>query len=144
MPPASVEATVAKHDKANVLFIVFVPPDNLPGRSVYLLHFKRQREVGKYCPVCYTAQAFRAGMRAETLVSRTIELLARRLRYRKCPAETAAQGENFMLYTIAVILVILWLLGMVTSYTVGGLIHILLALAIISVLIRVIQGRNPL
>jgi hypothetical protein len=49
-----------------------------------------------------------------------------------------------MLYTIAVILVILWLLGMVTSYTVGGLIHILLALAIISVLIRVIQGRNPL
>ena len=49
-----------------------------------------------------------------------------------------------MLYTIAVILVILWLLGMVTSYTVGGLIHILLALAIISVLIRVIQGRTPL
>ena len=49
-----------------------------------------------------------------------------------------------MLYTIAVILVVLWLLGMVTSYTVGGLIHILLALAIISVLIRVIQGRNPL
>ena len=49
-----------------------------------------------------------------------------------------------MLYTIAVILVVLWLLGLVTSYTVGGLIHILLALAIISVLIRVIQGRNPL
>jgi len=80
----------------------------------------------------------------ETLLTRGIMLLARQLRDRKRPAETAAQGENFMLYTIAVILVVLWLLGMVTSYTVGGLIHILLALAIISVLIRVIQGRNPL
>lgn len=49
-----------------------------------------------------------------------------------------------MLYTIALVLVILWLLGLVTSYTMGGFIHILLALAIISVLIRVIQGRNPL
>jgi hypothetical protein len=46
-----------------------------------------------------------------------------------------------MLYTIALILLILWVLGMVTSYTVGGLIHILLVLAIVSVLIRVIQGR---
>ncbi|HVV46604.1 MAG TPA: lmo0937 family membrane protein [Bryobacteraceae bacterium] len=46
-----------------------------------------------------------------------------------------------MLYTLALILLILWALGMVTSYTVGGLIHILLVLAIISVLIRVIQGR---
>ena len=48
-----------------------------------------------------------------------------------------------MLYTIAVILVVMWLLGMVTSYTLGGLVHLLLALAIISVLIRVIQGRRP-
>ena len=47
-----------------------------------------------------------------------------------------------MLYTIAVVLVILWLLGVVTSYTVGGLIHILLVLALISILIRVIQGRS--
>lgn len=46
-----------------------------------------------------------------------------------------------MLYTLALILLILWILGMVTSYTIGGLIHILLVLAIISVLIRVIQGR---
>ncbi len=46
-----------------------------------------------------------------------------------------------MLYTLALILLILWVLGMVTSYTLGGLIHILLVLAIISVLIRVIQGR---
>ena len=48
-----------------------------------------------------------------------------------------------MLETIAVILLVLWLLGMVTSYTVGGFVHILLALAIIMVLIRVIQGRRP-
>jgi hypothetical protein len=47
-----------------------------------------------------------------------------------------------MLWTIAVILVIMWLLGMVTSYTLGGFIHLLLVLAIITVLIRVIQGRN--
>ena len=49
-----------------------------------------------------------------------------------------------MLWTIAVILIVLWLLGMVTSYTVGGLIHILLVIAIIVVLVRVIQGRSPL
>lgn len=47
-----------------------------------------------------------------------------------------------MLYTVAVVLIILWLLGMVSSYTMGGFIHILLVLAIISVLIRVIQGRK--
>lgn len=49
-----------------------------------------------------------------------------------------------MLYTIAVILVILWLLGLATSYTLGGLVHILLVLAIISILIRVIQGRSAI
>jgi len=49
-----------------------------------------------------------------------------------------------MLWTIAVILIILWLLGLVSSYTMGGFIHILLIVAIIIVLIRVIQGRNPL
>ncbi len=48
-----------------------------------------------------------------------------------------------MLNTILVILIILWLLGMVSSYTMGGFIHILLVLAIAVVLIRVIQGRNP-
>lgn len=50
---------------------------------------------------------------------------------------------NRMLWTIAALLLILWLLGMVSSYTLGGFIHILLVLAIITVLIRVIQGRNP-
>jgi hypothetical protein len=47
-----------------------------------------------------------------------------------------------MLYTIAVVLVVLWLLGMVTSYTLGGFIYLLLVLALIAVLIRVIQGRR--
>jgi len=47
-----------------------------------------------------------------------------------------------MLETIAVILVILWLLGLVSSYTMGGFIHILLVLAIVVILIRVIQGRR--
>jgi Family of unknown function (DUF5670) len=49
-----------------------------------------------------------------------------------------------MLYTIAVILLILWLLGVVTSYTLGGFIHILLVIAIIMILIRLIRGENPL
>ena len=48
-----------------------------------------------------------------------------------------------MLYTIAVVLVILWLLGLVTSYTLGGFIHLLLVLAVVVVLIRIIQGRRP-
>ena len=47
-----------------------------------------------------------------------------------------------MLWTIATILIVLWLLGLVTSYTMGGLVHVLLVLAIVAVLIRVIQGRR--
>ena len=47
-----------------------------------------------------------------------------------------------MLMTLVVILVVLWLLGMVTSYTMGGLIHILLVIAIVVILVRVIQGRG--
>lgn len=49
-----------------------------------------------------------------------------------------------MLYTIAVVLLILWLLGLVTSYTVGGFIHVLLVIAIIVVLVRVISGRSAI
>jgi Family of unknown function (DUF5670) len=49
-----------------------------------------------------------------------------------------------LLYTVGVVLLILWLLGLVTSYTIGGFIHILLVLAIIVILIRVIQGRRPI
>jgi hypothetical protein len=47
-----------------------------------------------------------------------------------------------MLYTIAVVLLILWLLGLVTSYTIGGFIHILLVVAIVMVLLRLISGRG--
>jgi hypothetical protein len=49
-----------------------------------------------------------------------------------------------MLYTIAVILLVLWLLGLVTSYTMGGLIHILLVFAIVMVLVNLISGRRAL
>ncbi|MBB3118595.1 lmo0937 family membrane protein [Massilia sp. MB5] len=47
-----------------------------------------------------------------------------------------------MLYTLAVVLIILWLLGLVTSYTIGGFIHVLLVVAIIMVLLRLISGRG--
>jgi len=50
--------------------------------------------------------------------------------------------ERYMLYTIAVILIVLWLVGVVSSYTLGGFIHILLVIAIISVLLRIIQNRR--
>jgi hypothetical protein len=49
-----------------------------------------------------------------------------------------------MLYTIALILIVLWLLGLVTSYTMGGFIHILLVIAIIMVLVNLISGRKPI
>lgn len=48
-----------------------------------------------------------------------------------------------MLATIAVILLVLWALGLVTSFTLGGFIHLLLVLAVIMFLVRLIQGRNP-
>ena len=49
-----------------------------------------------------------------------------------------------MLYTLVLVFLILWLLGVVTAYTMGGLIHILLVVAVVMVLLRIIQGRNPL
>ncbi len=49
-----------------------------------------------------------------------------------------------MLYTIAVVLIVLWLLGVVTSSTMGGFIHILLVIAIVMVLVNLISGRRPL
>jgi len=52
------------------------------------------------------------------------------------------KGRIIMLYTLAVILILLWLVGLLTSYTLGGLIHILLAIAIVAVLLRVISGRK--
>lgn len=52
------------------------------------------------------------------------------------------EGRTAMLMTIVVILIVLWALGLVTAYTMGGLIHVLLVVAIIVVLVRVIQGRK--
>ncbi|WP_310452097.1 lmo0937 family membrane protein [Sulfuritalea sp.] len=49
-----------------------------------------------------------------------------------------------MLYTIAVVLIVLWLLGLVTSYTMGGFIHILIVIAVVVVLLRIISGRKVL
>jgi len=49
-----------------------------------------------------------------------------------------------VLYTLAVILVVLWLLGLVTSYTLGGFIHILLVIALVVILLRAISGRRPI
>jgi hypothetical protein len=49
-----------------------------------------------------------------------------------------------MLYTIAIVLIVLWLFGLLTSYTMGGIVHILLVIAIILVLVRVISGRRAL
>ena len=48
-----------------------------------------------------------------------------------------------MLYTIAVILILLWLLGLVSSYTINGFIHVLLVVAIILILVRIISGKKP-
>lgn len=54
------------------------------------------------------------------------------------------EGVHDMLWTIIVILLVLWLLGFLTSYTMGGLIHILLVIAIVVLLVRVFQGRRPI
>jgi len=55
-----------------------------------------------------------------------------------------AERNIAMLWTLALILVVLWLLGIVTSYTAGGLIHILLVVALIVIVVRLLQGRRPL
>jgi hypothetical protein len=55
---------------------------------------------------------------------------------------TASYGEAHMLESIAIILIILWVLGLVSSYTIGGFIHILLVIAVIVIILRVIQGRR--
>jgi len=57
---------------------------------------------------------------------------------------TASYGEAHMLETLAIILIILWVLGLVSSYTIGGFIHILLVIAVIVIILRVIQGRRVL
>jgi len=62
---------------------------------------------------------------------------------RASPAVTKAR-KTYMLYTIAVVLIVLWLLGLVSSYTIGGFIHVLLVVAVIMVLVSLISGRKPL
>jgi uncharacterized protein DUF5670 len=54
------------------------------------------------------------------------------------------QGRSAVLYTIAVVLIVLWLLGLVSAYTMGGFIHVLLVIAVVVVLLRVISGRRAL
>jgi hypothetical protein len=64
-----------------------------------------------------------------------------------CKAQTLRLAPFYrctMISTLLVVLVVLWLLGITTAYTMGGFIHILLVLAIVVVLVRIIQGRNPL
>ncbi len=57
---------------------------------------------------------------------------------------TVSYGEAHMLETLAILLIILWIMGLISSYTLGGFIHILLVIAIIVILLRVIQGRRVL
>jgi hypothetical protein len=57
---------------------------------------------------------------------------------------TATNQENLVLYTIAVILILLWLVGLVSSYTMGGFIHILLVVALVVILLRLFSGRSAL
>jgi hypothetical protein len=59
-----------------------------------------------------------------------------------CDSPSYGKRRSKMLETIAVVLIILWLLGFVSSYTMGGLIHILLVIAIVVILLRIIQGRR--
>jgi hypothetical protein len=92
--------------------------------------------------------AVRYGIRGKVYVRERTENLAPRRHHWRTESGwgsgASLQEETIMLYTIAVILVVLWLLGLVTSYTMGGFIHILLVVAIIAVLLRVINGRTPL
>jgi len=67
-----------------------------------------------------------------------------RPRTRLQEAEELAGRDEIMLWSIAVVLIVLWALGLVTSYTMGGFIHILLVVAVVVVLVRIIQGRRVL
>ncbi len=58
------------------------------------------------------------------------------------PILSAAYRLHIMLETVAVLLIILWLLGVFTSYTLGGLIHVLLVIAVVSIVLRLISGRR--
>jgi hypothetical protein len=89
--------------------------------------------MGRLCP-CRIGLLSRTGRRRTTFVPA----------YARDYVSQQPNSEkvNSMLYTIAVVLLILWLLGLVTSYTLGGFIHILLVVAIIMVLVNLISGRR--
>jgi Family of unknown function (DUF5670) len=59
-----------------------------------------------------------------------------------CDLPSDGRRRNRMLWTVAVVLIVLWLLGLVSSYTLGGFIHVLLVIAIVVILVQVIQGRR--
>jgi hypothetical protein len=61
-----------------------------------------------------------------------------------CSSNRQYRGGICMLWTVFIILLVMWLLGMVSSYTLGGFIHILLVLALVAVLVQLITGRRPL
>jgi hypothetical protein len=61
-----------------------------------------------------------------------------------CNRETNSEKVHSMLYTIAVVLIILWLLGLVSAYTLGGFIHVLLVIAVVMILLNLISGRRAL
>jgi len=65
-------------------------------------------------------------------------------RARALNAPAINERSMIMLWTLVIVLVVLWLLGIVTSYTAGGLIHILLVIALVVIVIRLFQGRNAL
>lgn len=83
-----------------------------------------------------------AGEWCRSLVSRNVRVPARQYAV-ECRVFPPFTVKNKMLTTLAFILLVLWLLGLVSSYTVGGFIHILLVAAIIMFLVRVVQGRRP-
>jgi Flp pilus assembly protein TadB len=94
--------------------------------------------------------AYRAPIAENLLLAREVTTECQFLRawHGRCDASserrrTVAGEEINMLWTIFVVLLVLWALGMVSSYTMGGFIHILLVIAIAVVLIRIIQGRRP-
>jgi hypothetical protein len=68
-------------------------------------------------------------------------VIRRYFRRKFCPGPSI--GETAMLETIAILLIILWLLGLVSSYTLGGFIHVLLVIAVVVIILRIIQGRSP-
>lgn len=63
---------------------------------------------------------------------------------RAAPADSSHKGALTVLYTIAVILLVLWLLGLVSGTTIGGFVHVLLVIAVIMVLLQLISGRRAL